>query len=30
MVWAITNLLLNNRIQPPLKLIYKPANGFLN
>jgi phage terminase large subunit-like protein len=30
MVWAITNLLLNNRIQPPLKLIYKPAQGFLN
>ena len=30
MVWAITNLLLNNRIQPSLKLIYKPAQGFLN
>jgi phage terminase large subunit-like protein len=30
MVWAIYNLLLKNRPQPALKLIYKPANGFLN
>jgi phage terminase large subunit-like protein len=30
MVWAITNLLLNNRIQPKLELVYKSSQGFLN